>query len=173
MAPGSKSRLAILRTPTIFIRITSLVTHFEQCNSRSAPDGRSRPAENPLKETGNRPADRTVLSGSGIPASSTYPPYSLCRPCHTGERELQNPHWRTELHIPAGSLSILRTPLPIHRVNPRNRTCTCCGSFCMPLSLRRRAPRQKRSLNAPKPRSFEELLRSCDPQRNGSRRARH
>ena len=29
MAPGSKSRLAILRTSTIFIRVASILTHFE------------------------------------------------------------------------------------------------------------------------------------------------
>src|ERR1035438_7739787 len=140
MAPGSKSRLAILRTPTIFIRITSLVTHFEQCNSRSAPDGRSRPAENPLKETGNRPADRTVLSGSGIPASSTYPPYSLCRPCHTGERELQPASVLLSEHISPDLPQTERGPTGGHGPTPSHPLPipTAPGSGRQPQSATRR-----------------------------------
>ena len=54
----------------------------------------------------------------------------------------------------------------------RNRTCTRCGQFLHAAFAAEAARQDKKSAHGTaQSRSFEEVLRSCGPQRIGSRRA--
>jgi hypothetical protein len=95
MAPGSKSRLAILRTSDIFIRVASILTHFEALQ----PEVRARwfiasRREKGYRKTDGPPADRDTQVAVESHRQTQYLPYFLCLPWHADERKLQK--------VPAG-----------------------------------------------------------------------
>ena len=134
MAPGSKSRLAILRTSTIFIRVASILTHFEVVQPKvrvrwfiasRREKGLGRPAVPP--RTGIRRWQWSPIVKHSI--------FRISFACHgmqmSGSCRKSLPAMTLLSQAKSETFSKVAAEVRICQAVQRNKSCTRCGRFCI------------------------------------------